>query len=132
MADGLDTLPPVTPSRWSTALLALLLGHLAWGLLRLPTRVVPRRLHEIEAYQRLGAAPFLFADADLQGAAAIAWLCTHTAPDQRIAWRGVDRGAIEFAAALVWPRLLVRAQAAPGGGDDALLEATPTALAIRR
>jgi hypothetical protein len=107
----------------------LLLGHLAWGLVRVPSRAIVRRQADITSYRRLGDAAFLFDDAALRGDDAITWLRAHSTAGQRIAWRGADRGAIEFAAALLWPRLLVVAPAG-AAGDGPLLVATPTSLAL--
>jgi hypothetical protein len=117
----------VTRSRWSNALLALLLVHLLWGLARTPSRALARRGEDIAAFRRQGDAAFLFADAALDGADAILWLRAHTPPGARIAWRGADRGAIEFAAALLWPRLLV---AQPPAAGEPVLVATRTALTV--
>lgn len=103
-------------------MLALLLAHVVWGLARAALRTGPRRLADVAAFGARGDAAFLLADAGLEGAAAIERLRAATAPGQRIRWRGDDRGAIEFAAALLWPRLLVRDRADPG---------TPVLLAAR-
>ncbi len=122
------TLPAVSSSRWSQVVLLVLLGHLVWGLARVPSRGIDRRACDIARYRRLGDATFLLGQAALQGAEAIVWLRAHTAEGQRVPWQGADRGPIEFAAALLWPRLLV---ADDGGGQAPTLVSTPTSLTIR-
>jgi len=119
----------VSPSRWSLAVLLLLVGHLAWGLVRVPSRALVRRQADIATYRRLGDAAFLFGEARLQGADAIVWLRRHGRADERVRWQGADRGAIEFAAALLWPRLLVGA--ADAAGDGPRLVSSPTSLSIQ-
>lgn len=123
----------MSSSRWSLAVLLLLLGHVAWGLVRASLRSVPRRAAEITDYRRLGDAEFLLTDAKLpdapRSAQVIRWLREHTPPDARITWHGADRGAIEFAAALLWPRLLVAGPGSDAGGP--VLVSTPTSLSIR-
>jgi len=89
------------------ALLALLGAHLAIGIIRLPTRVIGRRLDEIELYQQKGAARFLLDDAKIQGADEIEWLLANTDKDCVVLWRWPCDGALEFAAALLAPRLIV-------------------------
>ncbi|HEX5053220.1 MAG TPA: hypothetical protein VFZ65_15705 [Planctomycetota bacterium] len=101
-------------SRWSLGLLALVSVHVCWGLARVPTKVLARRLTYIEAFRRDGDAAFLFGDARIQGADAVLWLREHTANDSVLLWRGTETGPIEFAAALLWPRLLVAAGAVDG------------------
>lgn len=119
--------------RWSLAVLLLLLGHFAWGLGRAVLRGAPRRHADVAAYRSAGDAAFLFADAKLPdaeaSAAVIRWLREHTPRDARIRWQGQDRGVVEFAAALLWPRLLVTG---PGSDPDGpVLVATGTTLTLR-
>ncbi|MBL9076606.1 MAG: hypothetical protein JNL08_03830 [Planctomycetes bacterium] len=113
-------------SRWSWTVLALLLAHLVWGLARVP-RVTARRAADIADYRQRGAADYLLADARLDGAPAIAELAARTGAGQRLGRRGTDRGVVEFAAALLWPRLLVTANADAG---TPVLVATRTALVV--
>ncbi|MBX3463727.1 MAG: hypothetical protein KF830_11180 [Planctomycetes bacterium] len=115
--------------RWSLPILLLVAAHLVWGLLRAPTRALVRRAEQVGTFQRLGDAHYLFAQSRLEGADAIAWLRANTLPEQRVPWQGSDRGAIEFAAALLWPRLLV---ATPPGAAEAGLVATRTSLRLQR
>jgi hypothetical protein len=92
-------------------LLAALAVHLAWGLARVPTKVVARRAELIADHRRHGDVVALFDASDLGGAELVQWLRANTPPDATIAWEGAATGAIEFAAALLWPRLLA---ASPG------------------
>jgi hypothetical protein len=77
--------------------------------LRVPRKVIARRAGDVAAHERAGATAALFAASGLDGAAAVEWLRAHTPPDAVVAWTGDATGAMEFAAALLWPRLLVAA-----------------------
>lgn len=101
-----------------TAILAVLvLLHLVLGLLRLPFSVVGRRLAEVAACEREGHARFVFASARQDGADAIAELLATTPADAVVPIRGLRKGAIEFAPALLWPRLCCDAEALPRGAE---------------
>lgn len=99
----------------SMLLLALVFGHLAIGIGRLPARVFGRRLDEIELYQHKGAARFLLEDAGLQGAVELEWVLDNTDKRSVILWRWPSKGALEFAAALLAPRLIVDERKVPAG-----------------
>jgi hypothetical protein len=86
---------------------ALVLAHVAWGLARVPTRVVARRLDEVEQFRRSGAIDHFLATRHLQGADAVAWVRDRTGPDAVVLWAGDAGGALEFAPAMLAPRLLV-------------------------
>jgi hypothetical protein len=105
-ADRVDTLPRVPSFPWSRILAGALLLHVAWGVVRLP-KVHARRQDDVRAHRELGAAAAHFAANRLAGADAIPWVLASTPPDRVVAWTGSETGAIEFAAALLWPRLLV-------------------------
>lgn len=94
-------------SKSSVFLLALLGAHLALGIGRIPSRVMMRRLDEIHEYERKGPARFLLEDAKLQGADELEWILANTDRDSVILWRWPSDGALEFAAALLAPRLVV-------------------------
>lgn len=99
----------------SWLLLALLGAHLALGALRVPGKVYGRRIADVEAYRRDGAARFLLDSARLGGADELEWLLAHTADDCVVLWRWPADGALEFAAALLAPRLVVdERKVAPG------------------
>ena len=104
---SLAKLPPVASSRWCLVLTCALLAHAAWGVSRLPGKVIARRLEQIGEHRDQGAAAFLFAANRLTGAEAIDWVRANTPPNTVIAWTGDVKGAMEFAPALLWPRLLV-------------------------
>jgi len=98
-------------------LLALLLAHLAIGVGRYPTRVIGRRLAEIELYEQKGGARFLLEDAKIPGAEQLEWLLANTDKDSVILWRWPSDGALEFAAALLAPRLVVDERKVPPGAS---------------
>jgi hypothetical protein len=86
---------------------ALVLVHVVWGLLRVPSRVVVRRLDDIAAYHERGGPGHFLDTGDLHGAAAIRWVLANTAPDSVVLWQGDPMGALEFAPTLLAPRLVV-------------------------
>lgn len=98
-------------------LLALLLAHLAIGVGRYPTRVIGRRLAEIEHYEQKGGARFLLEDAKIAGAKQLEWLLANTNENSVILWRWPSDGALEFAAALLAPRLIVDERKVPAGAS---------------
>jgi hypothetical protein len=94
--------------RCAEVVLLVLLGlHLLLGIVRLPGKVCQRRIDDVAAYRRDGAARFLLGSAKLAGAAELEWLLTHTGPDAVVLWRWPADGALEFAATLLAPRLVV-------------------------
>jgi hypothetical protein len=130
-------MPPVNAVRqrpWLAACLLLLAAHLAFGLLRIPGKVISRRGDDIDRYRREGAARFLLDNARLSGAETIEWLCTNVPANAVVLWRGESRGPFEILAGLIAPRLLVaegsvgpaaRQWHSPGGlGDRPLASGT--------
>lgn len=107
------------PSRWCWLVAGPVLLHLAWGLARVPGKVVGRRLEDVQAFATDGDAAALFAANGLGGADVIAWVRAVAPPHTVVLWRGSEVGAIEFAAALLWPRLVVDAAAVGGAGTHA-------------
>jgi hypothetical protein len=99
-------LPPVSSSRWSVVT-ALVLIHIGWGLFRVPHKVVGSRLDDIAGYRKHGEVERLFDANNLDGAATVSWVREHAAPDSVVLWSGSELGAMEFAAAFLWPRLVV-------------------------
>lgn len=87
----------------------LVLAHIAWGLLRVPSRVLTRRCNDITAYREAGAAAYVLGANSLKGDDAIEWLLTNTPADSVVLWSGDGMGAMQFAPSLIAPRLLVRA-----------------------
>jgi hypothetical protein len=96
-------------------LLALLAAHLVLGVVRLPGRVWAQRVEEVGQYRELGAARFLLDRAKIGGADVIEWLLANTAADSVVLWRPPHDGALEFASALLAPRLLVLDGEVPAG-----------------
>ncbi|MFN3244054.1 MAG: hypothetical protein ACE37K_21285 [Planctomycetota bacterium] len=97
----------------SAILTGLLLAHLALGVVRLPGKVWLRRVEEVEAYRDQGAPHFLLGSARLGGADEIAWLCDHLPERCVVLWRWPAKGALEFVAPLIAPRLLVDERLVP-------------------
>jgi len=78
-----------------------------------PGKVWARRLDDVAAYREQGAAAFLLGGARLEGAEALQWLQRHVPADAAVLWRWPCKGALEFAAALLAPRLVVDERAVP-------------------
>ncbi|MFT4516429.1 MAG: hypothetical protein ACI89X_000837 [Planctomycetota bacterium] len=93
----------------------LILAHIAWGLVRVPSRVIIRRLDDVDAYREEGAAAYLLGANGLAGKEAIEWLLNNTPADSVVLWSGENMGALEFAPDLIAPRLLVRASKPAAG-----------------
>ncbi|MCK5945425.1 MAG: hypothetical protein KAI24_25770, partial [Planctomycetes bacterium] len=104
--------------RVHTALFALLAAHVLLGVARLPGKAIARRVDEVDAYRRLGAARYLLDSAHLDGADAIEWLLQNTDEQAAVLWRWPADGALEFVAALIAPRLLVDERAVPAGATS--------------
>jgi hypothetical protein len=92
---------------------AALAAHLAMGLGRVPASVFGKRLAEVSAWQCEGPAHYLFRTTSLTGVGAVDELLRVTPADAVIVWRGETKGPMEFAAALLWPRLLIAEQSLP-------------------
>jgi hypothetical protein len=94
--------------RLPALLAALLVGHLAFGLCRVPMVTVARRAQEIADYQREGDIAYAMRTSHLRGAEALAELRRTAPPATDIAVHGDSKGALEFAPALLWPHLCRR------------------------
>lgn len=107
---------PLSPSaKARRVLLVLLLVHVAWGLVRIPDKAIARRRDDIARYTERGQAGYFLKHAKWEGTEAIAWIVANTAADAAILHDGPTRGAFEFAAGSLSPRLLVLSSAwAPG------------------
>ncbi len=95
--------------RLGRIVLVLLLAHLAWGVGRIPSKVWGKRLDEIAEYQRDGAAAFHLDNSHRHGAGIVRRVVAGTPPDAIVLWTGEWKGALEFVAPLIAPRLLVDA-----------------------
>ena len=93
----------------------LILTHIAWGLVRIPGKVIARRHDDVRSYRKAGAATFLLDASGLRGVRAIEWLHKNTPVDSVVLWSGEGMKAMEFADPLLSPRLIVHASAAQAG-----------------
>ena len=75
---GRASLASVT--RWIGILVLL---HAIWGVVRIPGKVVMRRVSDVRDYQQEGAAHYFFSNGRLVGAEAITWLRENT-PEQSV------------------------------------------------
>lgn len=87
--------------------LALLGAHVLWCAARVPGRVIARRADDVASHRQLGRARFLLTRPGVAGADAVEWLLANVPDDAVVLWRGDSKGALEFAPALLRPRLLV-------------------------
>lgn len=111
---------PRTPrTRIEWLVVALVTLHIGWGALRVPTKVWGKRLDEIQRYRADGAPRFFLDTEHLSGAAAIERLLSETPEDVAVLWRGDWKGPMEFAAALLAPRLLLHEIVQPPGAAAA-------------
>ncbi len=95
--------------------LLLALIHIAWGLVRVPGKVLSRRIGDVREYREQGAAQFLLENNGMGGAEALQWVKDHTPQHCVVLWTGDPKGALEFAPSLIAPRLLVPIGACPPG-----------------
>jgi hypothetical protein len=95
-------------------LLALLGAHVLWCLARIPHAVFSKRAREVAEFRALGGVEYLLARNELSGAEVVRSLQRDTPERCAVLFAGEPRGVLEFAAALLWPRLLVDAKALPG------------------
>ena len=91
----------------------LLAAHVLFGLCRAPLVTVARRAQEIADYRREGDIAYVMRTGHLQGADALVGLRAATPPDAVVNVSGDSKGPLEFAPALLWPRLCYRVGAGP-------------------
>jgi hypothetical protein len=103
---------------WYRVAVLLLAAHLVIGVARLPDKVFGKRTAEIAGY-RQGAAQHLLANARLRGGDALAWLLDAAPSEVAVLLRWPVDGAVEFAPALLSPRLLVDERHVPIGAERA-------------
>lgn len=101
-------------ARWAFAAVA---AHLLLGVARVPGVVIGRRLADVDDYQRRGAVRFFLDTEHRGGADVVEWIRAHVPDAAAVLYRGDSKGAIEFAPALLAPRLLVAEGLCP---DDAV------------
>lgn len=107
----------------------LILAHLLWGAVRLPGKALARRVDEIERYRRDGAEHWFLDRGGYSGADVVTWIRDNTPERCVVLWEGERLGAMEFAAALLAPRLFVRAR--PDGDDRTEHAGLPIATGSR-
>lgn len=105
-----------TPT-WFAILLA---GHVAFGIGRFPSGSIHKRLASIEEWNELGTAGWQFRLMDDETRRIARWLEDSVHADQLVRFDGASQGALQLLAPLVFPALLVRADAdaeasRPGG-----------------
>ncbi|MHC5063874.1 MAG: hypothetical protein ACYTG5_07855 [Planctomycetota bacterium] len=111
---------PDKQRRWPSFLLLILIGHVLWGAVRIPSRVYERRLDKIGEYLDRGPALYHLDNDHRKGGDIIEKLLAETSEDCVILWRGNWKGVVEFIPFLIAPRLLVEAGRVPAGADQYL------------
>ena len=106
---------PAWRRRGRVVLALAVVGHVVFGLLRIPHAVIAQRWADVDAFRREGDAAWLLRTARLNGADAIALVRECTGPDAVIAIRGAHEDALEWAPPLLWPRLCCAERALPAG-----------------
>ena len=96
----------------------LVVVHLVWGLVRLPTRVFARRIDDVVTFRERGAPGWFLDTPHLRGADAIRWVLQNTAPESVVLWDGEPMGALEFAPTLLAPRLVVAVALCPPANEE--------------
>lgn len=96
----------------------LVVAHLVWGVARLPGKVILRRFEEVAAYRKDGPEKWFFARSEYSGADVIAWVRANTPEHSVLFWEGSRLGALEFAGALLAPRLLLPGSACSAEDKD--------------
>ena len=89
-------------------LIAALLLHLAFVVVRMPRVAWHKRAQRIELYRAKGAARYHLERNYPREASIIEWLVANTSPSSVILYRGPQKGVVEFLPALLFPRLIVR------------------------
>lgn len=99
-------------TRVAPAPLALVLvAHLYFGIARFPLGSVQKRLDDVGNWHRLGADGWSFRLADEETRRIARWLRNEVRPGQIVAYAGDSQGSMQLLAAVLFPALLVRAEA---------------------
>lgn len=102
----------------SALLTVLLVGHVLFGLARLPSGGFVKRLEAIEEYQAQGPLwHFRHADADTQRLAD--WLLDSVDADHALLYDGSAQGALQLLGPLLYPAILVHHRALSKDGTAA-------------
>lgn len=88
-------------------LIGLLCVHCVWGALRLPDKAIQRRAEDIDRFRELGPIRYFLQARGQTGHEAIDWILANTEPRSSVLYEGPVQGALEFAAGVLAPRLLV-------------------------
>ncbi|MCA8948531.1 MAG: hypothetical protein KDE27_03465 [Planctomycetes bacterium] len=107
-------------SRVTTWLAVAVGAHCAFGALRVPHAVIWKRWCEVADYRAEGGVAWRLESAALDGREAIETLLRTTGEDAVVLLRGDPKGAIEYAAPLLWPRLCCVAGAVPAEAETYL------------
>ncbi len=100
------------------ALGTALLAHLGLGLLRIPKKAWLARIAEVRRYEREGPVRFHLKVYGEESIRAIERVLEESPPASVVLFRGEWRGPLEFAPALLHPRLVVREHALPPGATS--------------
>jgi len=92
---------------WGKCILVLLGAQFLLALVRIP-RTVDKKLAEISEYQELGRSAFPFRGHAPESAAVVDQLIQSTPSECLLYYEGAWKGDLELAAALLYPRLLIR------------------------
>jgi hypothetical protein len=98
--------------------LLLLALHFLVAVLRIVPKHWGKRLDQIQRYESLGRYAFFFGEERREAGDVLQWLAEHTPANSVILWRGEWRGAMEFAPALLWPRMVYDERAAAIGQTE--------------
>lgn len=85
----------------------LVAAHLLLAWVRMPRSII-KKLTEIHEYEELGAAAFPFRGHAPESARIVERLLESTPEDALLYYEGDFKGDLELAAALLYPRLLIR------------------------
>jgi hypothetical protein len=98
---------------WRLVLGLLFWVHILFGMQRLVWRGLPDRVEAVERYATQGPVRFHLEEFYRESIPVVEFLLDGTPPDAVVLYEGEPRGVIELAVALLHPRLLLEARAAP-------------------
>jgi hypothetical protein len=112
---------------WLQLLGISLFVHILFCVQRVGIKALPGRIDEVSEWRDKGPIGFHFGT-DTETARTVQFLADHTPPDALILRKGLTRGLVEHAAALLAPRLLYDLTVA--GPDMAYVDGRPFAHAV--
>jgi hypothetical protein len=101
------------------SILGMFLAHLVFGSIRLVRGAYAKRWHEVAEWQARGEIGYQFRHSDDETIRLVTWLCDSVPMDEVVLYSGEERGSIQLLAALLAPRVLVRADAVPADAERA-------------